>query len=172
MAYWYDEYAFEHDEGRVYFMMDSDADIENLPTSSREGVKQGTDNVTNEKVSIGSYAYSIESGSKFMLNSNDIWTKLKDPSSGGGGGGGGATNLSDLEDVTLSATVDGDFLVYNSTLGMWTNKKADTVVVDYTNLTDKPTINGIELDGNVTAEELGLENPLTDEQVNALLSLL
>ncbi|MBR5180090.1 MAG: hypothetical protein IKW90_15035 [Lachnospiraceae bacterium] len=43
---------------------------------------------------------------------------------------------------------------------------------NYNLLENKPSINGHELQGNKSASELGLENPLTQEQLNALLALI
>lgn len=47
---------------------------------------------------------------------------------------------------------------------------------DYSNLTHKPTINGITLNGNLTLERLGIQpagnypnSPLTDEDLEELL---
>lgn len=43
---------------------------------------------------------------------------------------------------------------------------------NYNLLENKPSINGHELQGNQSASDLGLENPLTQEQLNALLALI
>ena len=43
---------------------------------------------------------------------------------------------------------------------------------NYNLLENKPSINGHELHGNKSASDLGLENPLTQEQLNALLALI
>ena len=43
---------------------------------------------------------------------------------------------------------------------------------NYNLLENKPSINGHELQGNQSASDLGLEKPLTQEQLNALLALI
>lgn len=43
---------------------------------------------------------------------------------------------------------------------------------NYNALQNKPQINGHTLSGNMSAEDLGLEQPLTTEQVQALLALI
>lgn len=43
---------------------------------------------------------------------------------------------------------------------------------NYNLLQNKPQINGVTLTGNKTAEDLGLEQSLTTEQINALLALI
>ncbi len=43
---------------------------------------------------------------------------------------------------------------------------------DYEKLENLPKINGHTLEGNMTAEELGIESPLTQEQLTKLLSLI
>lgn len=43
---------------------------------------------------------------------------------------------------------------------------------NYNLLKNKPMINGHELEGNMSVSDLGIENPLTQEQVNALLALI
>lgn len=50
-------------------------------------------------------------------------------------------------------------------------ERAETAAnsVDYTSLTNKPRINGVELNGDKTAEELGIGQP-TDEQISGAVS--
>lgn len=43
---------------------------------------------------------------------------------------------------------------------------------NYNLLTNKPQINGHTLSGDQSASDLGLEKPLTEEQLNALLALI
>jgi hypothetical protein len=45
---------------------------------------------------------------------------------GSGGGTGGATSLEGLNDVSLSALVDGQYLVWSSTLNKWINKAIES----------------------------------------------
>ncbi|MCR4720954.1 MAG: hypothetical protein K5655_04435 [Lachnospiraceae bacterium] len=167
------EYFFDQNINRICFLIDDESDLAYLPTTTSYGnlERAGGDNVIIEPVDAGSMAHSIATSKKYILNSNNEWIEFKPPGSGGGGGGS-ATNLSDLEDVSLSTPSDGDFLVYNPILGKWINKEADTVVVNYTMIDNKPTINGVTIDGDITSEDLGLENPLTPEQLDSLLDLI
>lgn len=75
MAYWIDHKESYVPGRQVQFFMDSDADIANLPTSAAIGVQQD-DSVASQKVAKGSIALSIESGSVYILNSNDSWVKI------------------------------------------------------------------------------------------------
>jgi hypothetical protein len=43
---------------------------------------------------------------------------------------------------------------------------------DYSQLINKPQINGQELDGNMSTDDLQIEQPLTEQQMNALLALI
>lgn len=174
--YIYDnEYFFSPNVNRICFLIDDETDLEYLPTTSSYGDinRAGGNNVTIEPVDAGSMAHSIATSKKYILNSSDSWMEFKSPNGGGGGGGSDVTNLSDLEDVMLAAPInEGDFLVYSSSFSGWTNRKADTVVVDYSMAENKPTLNGVPLDGDLTSEDLGLDDPLTEEQLNSLLSLI
>ena len=170
--FWIDEtfYIFDEQPNRIAFIADTPADIANLPTSHHEGTQQGDNNVSLEPVNPGSVVFIISTSDVYMLNSVDEW--VLQPKKGGGGGGGGASRLSQLEDVSLSTPRDGDFLVYDPVAGAWINKEANTVVVNYTMIDNKPTINGVTIDGDITSEDLGLENPLTPEQLDSLLDLI
>ena len=152
--YWLDEFIFDQNTDRVCFMMDSDQDIESLPTSKTPGVEQAGGNVSNEPVALGSLAYSIDSGSRFMLNSADVWKKLKNP---GGGGGGGASALTDLTDVSISNLQNNQVIAWDETQQMFINKTMEQVVhVDYSNIDNAPTINGVPLTENTTLQDLGI----------------
>lgn len=50
--------------------------------------------------------------------------------------------------------------------------QAATAAIDYNQLQNLPTINGHTLEGNLTSEDLGIDNPFTEEQVTALLNLI
>lgn len=169
MAYWYDEFIFD-DSDRVCFMADDVSDLASLPTVHSWGTPQGQNNVLCEPVSAGSLCYVIETNEKYMLNSMDTWIKLVQK------GGGGtptpvATSLSELADVSINAAKDGDFLVYDSATGKWINKEADTVVVSYTNMDNKPSIGGVEITGDMTLDELGIAPAATYDQPTETIGL-
>jgi hypothetical protein len=55
-------------------------------------------------------------------------------------GGSSVQTIDDLDDVTVTGTQDGQFLVYNNTSGDWENQTVNIFGGDYTNLTNKPTL--------------------------------
>ena len=57
-------------ERQFQYIVDSDSDISNLPTSTTKG-SNGED-----CISIGSMAMSIESGKIFVLGSSNTWTVI------------------------------------------------------------------------------------------------
>lgn len=58
------------------FYADNVSDVSNLPTSSREGVKQGNDNISCQKVEKGSSCLVVGASKYYMLNSQDQWVEL------------------------------------------------------------------------------------------------
>lgn len=76
MAYWIDETAKVGNRRQLSFFMDTDADINSLPTSSALGTQQGDDIVSCLYCGKGSAAISIESGKIYILNSNDQWIAI------------------------------------------------------------------------------------------------
>ena len=75
--YWFNESSKQNGSSRqVEFYCDTVADIANLPTSQRYGVKQDDDNVSNEPVDKGSTCLCIGSSSLYILNSSDNWVEI------------------------------------------------------------------------------------------------
>ena len=169
--YVYDQQYFFPNENRIAFLIDDESDLASLPTTTSSGVPQEGGNVTNEPVDAGSLAYSIATSKKYILNTSDQWLEFKAPGGGGGSPSPSAANLSDLGDVSIVMPTDGDFLVYSPIAGKWINKKADTVIVNYEMIDNKPTINNTELDGDLSLEDIGI-NTITNEQMADLLALL
>ena len=58
------------------FYADSTDDIKNLPTSTKEGVKQGADSTSYRKTAKGSQCLVIDSSEVYMLKSDDTWKLL------------------------------------------------------------------------------------------------
>ena len=54
------------------YFMDADADVANLPTSQAAGTVQ-QDGTSHLPTGRGSIAMSLESGTMYILNSNDEW---------------------------------------------------------------------------------------------------
>lgn len=74
--YWIDASTKANNARQFQYYMDTDADKNNLPTSSSSGVKQGEDEVSCLPCGKGSTAFSIGSGNVFILNSNDEWKMI------------------------------------------------------------------------------------------------
>ena len=58
------------------FIADDTEDIQDLPTSSREGKKYDVDSSVDDKVAAGSTCLVISTSDVYMLNSNDEWKLL------------------------------------------------------------------------------------------------
>lgn len=66
-------------------------------------------------------------------------------------------DLSDLSDVDTSGVTDGQILKYNATSGKFLpSNESGGGTTDYTNLSNKPSINGVTLSGNKTSADLGI----------------
>ena len=76
MAYWIDASTKANNSRQFSFYMDTDADKNSLPTTVASGVQQGEDTVSCLPCGKGSTAFSIASGSVFVLNSNNEWMKI------------------------------------------------------------------------------------------------
>ena len=61
---------------QIAFFADTDADIKDLPTSTKEGKKYDSDTSVDDKVAAGSSCMVIGSSNVYMLNSNDEWKPL------------------------------------------------------------------------------------------------
>lgn len=94
-----------------------------------------------------------------------VTTKLYASAGGGGGGAVDSVNgmtgdvvldVDDINDVDINNLADGQTLVYDATSGKWVNGSGGGGTSDYTDLTNKPQINGVTLIGNKTSGDLGL----------------
>lgn len=74
--YWINGNNHEMVGGCRSFYADTVDDIDNLPTSTREGVPQGNDTLAHKKVKKGSTCLVINPASYFMLNSEDEWKQM------------------------------------------------------------------------------------------------
>lgn len=67
------------------------------------------------------------------------------------------SDLSDLSDVDTSGVTDGQILKYNGTSGKFLpSNESGGGTSDYSQLTNKPSINGVTLSGNKTSADLGI----------------
>ena len=76
MAYWINDTVKVGNARQLQFYMDADADVANLPNLTTKGAQQGEDEASNLPCGKGSTAFSIGSGSVFILNSSNVWTKI------------------------------------------------------------------------------------------------
>ena len=78
MSFWYDDLSPRSTSSRrvVSFCADQTSDLASLPTSTTEGIPQGTDSTLHNKVAKGSTCLVIEDSSVWMLNSSDEWCEL------------------------------------------------------------------------------------------------
>ena len=78
MAYWYDDLSARQPTSRrvIDFVCDTNADIQDLPTSSKEGVPQQGDSTLHQKVEKGSSCMVIDASTLWMLNSEDRWVEM------------------------------------------------------------------------------------------------
>lgn len=67
------------------------------------------------------------------------------------------SDLSDLSDVDASGVTDGQILKYNATSGKFLpSNESGGGTTDYTDLSNKPSVNGVTLSGNKTSADLGI----------------
>lgn len=76
MAYWIDASTKANNSRQFTYFMDTDSDVNSLPTSTASGAKQGNDEVSCLPCGKGSAALSIATGKVFMLNSSNVWTEI------------------------------------------------------------------------------------------------
>ena len=76
MAYWINQSGSDNRPNWRQFYCDTDTDVENLPTSRSNGVKQDGDSTASEACSIGSECLVLDSASVYVLNSSDKWIKI------------------------------------------------------------------------------------------------
>lgn len=106
---------------------------------------------------------------KLLAKDDTVLSEVVIPGGGSGGGsvdsvnglfpdenGNVELNLDDINDVDITSASDGQTLVYDATSGKWVNGSGGGGTTDYTDLTNKPSINGVTLSGNKTSEDLGI----------------
>lgn len=75
------------------FIVDTAAEITDLPTNKKMGKKQAGDTVSDELCSVGSTAFVTETGDVYELNASSTW--VKKPAEGSGGD----------SDITIDSTL-------------------------------------------------------------------
>lgn len=115
---------------------------------------------------------------KLLAKDNTLLSEVVIPGGGSGGGsvdsvnglfpdenGNVEVNLDDINDVDITSAEDGDALIYDSTSGKWINGAGGGGTTDYTQLTNKPSINGVTLSGNKTSADLGISGGGSNENL-------
>jgi hypothetical protein len=75
--YWLDaSQSYVGSPAQQAFYADEESDIQNLPTSKKEGVKQGKDTTSYKKTAKGSSCFVIATSEVYVLNSEDVWKKI------------------------------------------------------------------------------------------------
>lgn len=83
-------------------------------------------------------------------------------------------SIESLSDVKLTNPENGEVIKYDAEQGKWINGTASGGgggTSDYTDLTNKPRINGVTLSGDRSLADIGI-NTLTQEQLSTLLALI
>ncbi len=76
MAYWVNQAGNNNRAGWRQFYCDTDADVQNLPTSITEGIKQNADTVAHKKCSIGSECLTLSASKVYILGSDNTWKEI------------------------------------------------------------------------------------------------
>ena len=76
MAYWINQSGNSTRPNWRQFYCDTDTDINNLPTSSRQGIKQEGDSSAHQSCSVGSECLVLDTTRVYILNSSDVWREI------------------------------------------------------------------------------------------------
>ncbi len=84
------------------------------------------------------------------------------------------TSIDDLSDTAIDDPENGEVLKYDADQGKWVNGTASGGggTSDYTDLTNKPKINGVTLAGNKSLSDLGIveATALTNAQIDTIMN--
>lgn len=137
------------------YICDFETDVKDLPVKGKAG----------------SRAYIVETGKVYILNTQKKWVAINRSSSGGVTSYDDLTNKPSINNVTLSGNKTSDDLSLQGKLTAGNNITIDEDnvisaegggVTSYEDLTDKPSINDISLEGNKSASDLGLQQKLAE----------
>ena len=135
-----------------------------------EAVNDDTETALGKKLTFTTNTRKL----KLLAKDDSVLSEVVIPGGGSGGGsvdsvnglfpdenGNVELNLDDINDVDITSAADGDALVYDATSHKWVNGAGGGGTTDYTDLSNKPSINGVTLNGNKTSADLGLQSELT-----------
>ena len=132
-------------DAHVIIKYDIDADCFVMQSTSST-ISQIT--ATDDRMLFTSLAFYTTDDNLYISKSGSIVVNLTKPD------GTLIENISLTED---NFNVDGNFAL----LQILQQQEKQNGVQSYNDLTDKPTLNGVEIKGNITSEELGIENGIT-----------
>lgn len=185
MAYWIHKAGTSTRPNYRFFYMDSDESVSELPTATTDGVKQSVDSSAHNVCSIGSKALSLSTSTIYKLDSNNKWVAQSSSSGSSSGGGQSAYQIAveygfegtveewlqslngkDGTDGTDGQTPtigeNGNWFLGEDDTGKPSRgekgEKGDPGTTNYNGLTNKPTINGVTIEGDKTSEDYGIES--------------
>lgn len=86
----------------------------------------------------------------------------------------GASTIEDLSDTEITDLENGEVLKYDADQGKWVNGTVSggAGTSDYTDLANKPKINGVTLAGNKSLGDLGIidATELTNAQIDTIMN--
>lgn len=132
---------------------------------SIEAVNNDTENALGKSLSFTTNTRKL----KLLAKDGSVLSEAVIPSGGSGSGqvdsvnglfpdenGNVELNLGDINDVDITSAADGQTLIYNAKSGKWVNGSGGGGTTDYTDLNNKPSVNGVTLSGNKTSADLGI----------------
>ena len=135
-----------------------------------EAVNDDTETALGKKLTFTTNTRKL----KLLAKDDSVLSEVVIPGGGSGGGsvdsvnglfpdenGNVEVNLNDINDVDITSAADGQTLVYDATSHKWVNGAGGGGTTDYTDLSNKPSVNGVTLSGNKTSADLGLQSELT-----------
>lgn len=135
-----------------------------------EAVNDDTETALGKKLTFTNNTRKL----KLLAKDDSVLSEVVIPGGGSGGGsvdsvnglfpdenGNVELNLDDINDVDITSAADGQILKYDATSGKWINGAGGGGTTDYTDLANKPSVNGVTLSGNKTSADLGLQSELT-----------
>lgn len=139
-----------------------------------EAVNNDTENALGKKLTFTNNTRKL----KLLANDDTVLSEVVIPGGGSGSGsvdsvnglfpdeeGNVEVNLNDINDVDITSAEDGQTLVYDATSGKWVNGSGGGGTTDYTDLSNKPSINGVTLSGNKTSADLGISGGGSNENL-------
>lgn len=142
-----------------------------------EAVNDDTETALGKKLTFTNNTRKL----KLLAKDDSVLSEVVIPGGGSGGGsvdsvnglfpdenGNVELNLDDINDVNIISAADGQILKYNSTSGKWVNGTGGGGTSDYSQLTNKPSVNGVTLSGNKTSADLGISGA---EDVSAIVNV-